>query len=71
MTDKKIRKELIFCQLWTFISCLLMPGMYPYLLGVEERHFIFMGDISWPLIELRKISTVGSRVQSWTVKISG
>jgi hypothetical protein len=70
MTDKKIREELIFCQLWTFFSCLSMPGMHSYLLGggVEEGHFI--NDISWPLIELRKISTVGSRVQSWTVKIS-
>jgi len=33
MTDKKIREELIFCQLWTFFSCLSMPGMHSYLLG--------------------------------------
>jgi len=38
---------------------------------VEEGHFIFNGVKSWPLIRLRKISTVGSQCASQAVKSTG
>jgi hypothetical protein len=36
---------------------------------VEEGHLTFFGDKSSPLIQARRIPTVGSKVSSWSVKI--
>jgi hypothetical protein len=40
-----------------------------HLYEMEDGHFIFIGDQSWPLIQAGKISLVGSKVSSWFVKL--
>jgi hypothetical protein len=38
---------------------------------VKEGYFIFNGVKSWPLVQLRRISTVGSKCVSQVVKSAG
>ena len=36
---------------------------------MEEGHFVSFRDKSWPLIQLRMIPTVGSKLSSWLEKV--
>jgi hypothetical protein len=44
--------------------------MQPYLLEVKEKHFVFNGVKSWPLVWLVSIPTVGSKCASGTAKFN-
>jgi len=37
---------------------------------VKERHFIFIRNRFWPLIQAGRILTIGSKVSSWYVKMA-
>lgn len=41
----------------------------PLFIWVEDGHFIFIGDKSWPLIKTRRIPTVGLKLSSWPEKV--